>query len=686
MSDLSDGLADKHVRSTMTQNLFRIYHDSMENALSCWLTERNCPYSSDLVTSSSRRTNGVEREWGPNWSNRICSRVCRLDRAYSSVRGRHLTVTEERAASRTLHASIMAFASQWTQNSQERTGNFRALSSRFQSDGRLTANADFDRGPPGSVPSSVSHFERSIQENLWSLARQALNDSVGIPSFRVVFANIIFSLTQRPLDIQEHIGRMDRRSRSSYDIPDIQPDEKASGVAELHELFDNDCAPTFLETALRQMFTFRYQLTRRQRQTAKSSNGARAKTSSTWQMGPISSIQQEPDQIDPVLPKPEYYETFNLLFWLGVMFDTLTAAMHQRPLVISDEDSQVTCVVPSLSRTAPIPSQIDLDGWDVTSDGVRNDTQKSDLWGDLFLHKSGVAGQGSHNVARWPCSYRAAAETLSDATPVKVLLYRRVTHLQTLVYRGAEPECLEGAIQDNLLVYQHWNTTYRRFFLDCVAHHDDLPPRIQSWYVILAGHWHLAAMLLADTVERIDRAGMGMVRPRESRSAIDLVSTLRRENAMAVSSLARCSLARRDRSSFAKLRQFHDAVNEGALLTEPWTVVLVRSFTTAGYILLEGVDISPHAAVHPPPRGDDDDDDPSEISRRHCGFCIDALWCLGRKSDMAFLAARALSNGLDRRLQERRRLQSCIAIPDYGAEDGAPGVYDSVPSMGPVFA
>lgn len=31
----------------------------------------------------------------------------------------------------------------------------------------------------------------------------------------------------------------------------------------------------------------------------------------------------------------------DLLYWLGVMFDTLSTAMHKRPLVISDEDSDI---------------------------------------------------------------------------------------------------------------------------------------------------------------------------------------------------------------------------------------------------------------------------------------------------------------------------------------------------------
>lgn len=100
--------------------------------------------------------------------------------------------------------------------------------------------------------------------------------------------------------------------------------------------------------------------------------------------------------------------------------------------------------------------------------------------------------------------------------PLKVLLFRRISHIQTLIYRGSDGERLEQAVQDAFRAYHHWNDTYRRFMLDCVANHDNLPPRIQSWYVILDGHWHLGAMLLADTLDSIDQAGIGMDLQRES--------------------------------------------------------------------------------------------------------------------------------------------------------------------------
>ena len=566
---LGDSIASEHTRSMMTQNLFRIYHDSMENALGCWLTERNCPYKTTNTLIQSVETllfDGIEMEWGPKWTNRICSRVCRLDRVYSLVQGRRLSAAEDRTASRTLHTTIMAFASQWAQNSQARMG--------FPS-------------------SSVAQHERSIRKTLWNQARHALSDSVRIPSFRVVFANIVLSLAQPPLDVEENI--------------------------EVDDLLDNDCAPVFLETALRQMFSFQYKLARLQRQM------------------PENSIQSSQISKDPILTNTEHRETFNLLFWMGVMFDTLTAAMHQRPPVISDEDSQISCV--SLS-TSSVTKSVDLDGWSMASSHTRTKEKQDNLWGDLFLHKR--APDQAPKLTRWPFSYKEAAEMLSDATPVKVLLFRRITHLQKLIYRNASPEALENDIQGSLSVYQHWNRVYKQFMQDCIINHQSLMPRIQSWYVILSGHWHLATLLLTDTIEEIDQARIGLESRREYREAIGLVTTLRRENALMVSGLAQSSLSALDLPA-AKLRDFHDSVNEVAFLTEPWTSVLIRCFTKAAVFLLTEVDIAPCA----PSKWDS----PSEDTRCHCGNCINALWVLGRKSDMAFLAARSLTGSLHRKVR-----------------------------------
>ncbi|RLL95436.1 hypothetical protein CFD26_100779 [Aspergillus turcosus] len=586
---LSDNISDSYARSMMTQNLIRIYHDSMENALSCWLTEQNCPYNTAVTpyTSTQGPSSKAQAAWGPNWTNRICTRVCRLDRAYSSVRGRNLTAAEEKMASRALHTAIMAFASQWAQK-MPRSNSF-------------------------SPTSPVAQHERVIRETLWNQARRALEDAAGIPSFRVAFANIIFSIGQRPLNVDEDM--------------------------ELHELLENDSAPLFMEAAVRQLFSIRYKLTRLERQKPKSSRRSSPEQSNL----DLPSMADTPrPQTDAFYADPEHQETVNLLFWLVVMFDTLQAAMYQRPLAISDEDSQITSVSPSVSNKPD--SSVDLDGWNITY--TRALKEKQDLWGDFFLHKRAAhQGSGAH-PPRWPCSYEEAAEMLSDASPVKVLLFRQVTRLQTLVYRGASPERLEEIIQKTLRIYQHWNTTYKQFFQSCNANHDDLPPRIQSWYVIVAGHWHLAAMLLADTVKGIDEGRLGLESRREARCAIDFVATLRRDNALAVGAIAQRCLQGRE-SLANRIRFYHDAVNEAAFLTEPWTLVLIRCFAKAAYILLDDVTPS-HGDYGYGYSRTSDEYDPSEYARRNCEFCISALWCLGTKSDMAFVAARSLSNRLDR--------------------------------------
>lgn len=626
----SHTLTAEYNRSTLTENFFRIYHDSMENALSCWLNERNCPYSGIIgrryVKKPTLLSNTMKSEWGPNWSNRICARVCRLDRVSVSIRGRELTAIEEKAASQTLQTVIIAFAAQWLpQRNQSET------SVEFQSfEGRNTS-----RSSGMCHPTSTAH--PPVLEHLWNQARQALNSSADIPSFRIIFANIVFSLTQRPLNVGEQIQSL---SSEKFPRDEVHQMPELTG---LYRVFDADPSHLFLETAVRQLFSYRFKLTMLLRQRSvqykdtrvgpnpRHANRSPLRRSSPNECGSeaMSSGLNAEDQ-----------ETFNLLFWLGIMFDTLTAAMHQRPPIVTDEDSELSCVnLPQRQSPNLNEIDIDLDGMSFGEDIVEG----MDVWGDLFL-SNGQMGQRVRNL-RWPCAYEEAAEILSDAAPVKVLLFRRVGRLQTLVYRGAGRECIEDGIRDAFKVYGQWNCTYGRFLIDCLAYHDKIPPRIQSWYIILAAHWHLGAILLADTLENVDRAHLGHETNRESRLKLDVVSVLRHENAAAVSDIAQCSLRGQDQTS-ARNGFFHDDIDRGAFLAEPWTEVLIRSLTCAGCTLLRKVDVSTHS-IHLP------QNDPSEDARRRCMLCIDALQCLGDKSNMAALAAQTLFDGLQGRTKAR---------------------------------
>jgi len=616
-------LTESTNKSFLTDGLLRIYHDSMENALSCWLTERTCPYTAEGSLVGTRlRTEPREymlREWGPNWSNRIYARVCRLDQVSPAINKRQLSPSEDRAASRALHTAIMSFATQWAQ-SNRRDFNPPTGASRSE-DGSLEferASMSFDDG----ARSISSAFDRSIQEILWHQAYQALQDAVEINSFRVIFAHIIFALTQRPLDVERHLQEFHiqqpadpRGARNSHwEDPGLGAIKTTAGSVTLDQLTELEGPPIFLERATRQLHAYRRQLDAVQRL-----KGA----------DPLSTRDRK---------------TFDMLFWLCIMFDTLSSAMNQRPLVVSDEDSDV-------ARESPWEdSAMDFDELSsVTPESlhgfVSNRESESRLW-DMFFWES---KQRRHRgeISRWPCSYEEAASTLSDAAPIKVLLFRKVTHLQNLQYRKASPRKMEAAINSALRVHRYWNERYGQFISDCVSNHDRLPPRIQSWYIVLAGHWHLAGMLLADIIEMIDDTKMGLHSQTMFRQSTSLALNLRKQNAYAISDLSKSSFPFYE-SSFQRASEFHFALNKGALLTEPWTEVLIRSFGKAGYCL---VDWLPPKTLLDYTAGWGDGADFDEIKTR-CEFCIKALRHLGRKSDMAYLAALLLTSALKERVGE----------------------------------
>ena len=565
-------LSDSFARSNMSEDLLRIYHDSFENALCCWLTENNCPYSGPLKPANPV-VNRLPIEWGPNWSNRICHRICKLERSFAIIRGRPLTKSEDETAGRALNTAIVAFASQWARGS--RCNNMKP-------DTLLTTR----------------QLERSLQEDMYRQAQHVLAGSTGIPSVRVMFAGIIFSITQRPLNVQEHMDMM------NYDVAtrylDVDEREAASTGGydplaqfesdQLKNLLDTEgsCLPA--ESALRQLFSLRYQF---------SVKGERLRNASPAGAGSYVRRRKTPE-----LLSPEDWETCNLLFWLGIMFDTLTAAMVQRPAVVADEDTQVSC-----TPTNSYDSGVSLNR--KGSIKVRGHNQdvwsKLDLWGNLFLRTDAYS-----RASQWPVTFEEAAEILVQATPVKVLLFRHVMNLQSLLYRVAPPERMEEAIEKAIHVYQHWENTYAKFMSNCVAYHDSLPYRLQSWYLMLAGHWHYGVLLLVDAVESMEPI-------LETKSS--MVPIIRRHNALAICRLARRSLQQQQVQDIEPWL-VSESVSEGVFLNEPWTAVLTRSFVKAGYIALNDVDLAllPQQGMNMGPHSG-----PMEYPWRLVGSCIDAL-------------------------------------------------------------
>lgn len=580
----------------LTEGLLQIYQNSFENALSCWMTERTCPYSTktDILLA-----NGATPDW-----NRIYHRASRLDRLTAAIRGRQLTYSEDQAVSRCLNLAIYAFASQWAQSSQRSKTKYPYKAG--MPDDQTYA---FSNGATDDNASANVEFDQVVQTTAWHEARNALQSAGDIESFRVVLAHIVFALTQKPVDLTESL-QTDIDGMSQELEPVSSENECVDLMSKLNLAIETEGPPVHLEKGLRLIHSLRSKMAMLGDHTRTGSGVSRCSTK-------YRAVANRLDAADRA--------TVDLLFWLAVMFDTLSAAMNRRPLVVSDEDSNI---YPSESGQRTEQGNFDTEV-PPTTDG---------LWDKyLFAHQK---ERLQRHPTRWPCSFDQAAAVLCDAAPVKVLLFRKVTRIQTLLSRNSQAPKIEEAIEGALEVCKHWNKLYAPFIRDCLEHHDRLPPRVQSWYTCLTGHWHLATLLLVDLIEIVDDSGLGIEENRAVRMSSEFVARFREDHCRTLSDLARCACPRPD-TTFARSGEFHFAVSEGALLTEPWTAVLIRAFAKAGVILLEledtvafRLDMDGHDAFQ---RADD---------------CVKALWFLGRKSDMALSAAKILGDALRQRRKD----------------------------------
>jgi hypothetical protein len=585
----------------LTEDLLKIYHNSFENALSCWTTERTC-------LSSTRSSLSMINETCPNW-NHIYHRVFRLDRISTNLRGRQLTFAEDQAACKALNLAIYSFATQWGQSSQ--------VGARYPFDGAgitdASADADGAVQPEGEV-------DRVLQTNAWHEARNALQTASDIDSFRVVLGQMVFSLTQKPLetirageDTDPGHGEMHGQDGSQLEV-DQELDVCEDLLSKLNIAID-DRPQTHLAQGLRLIHSLRSRMmmwNNNQRQQAGGLRYGKQYRSSTGQL----------DDMDRA--------AVDLLFWLGVMLDTLSAAIGKRPLVVSDEDSDI------------YPNEPERMGTN-SEEGVLKAKSANGLW-DTHL----FARQDSRlqkDPIRWPCSFDQAVALLCDAAPVKVLLFRKVTRIQTLLARGIHGTKIEAALSTALSVHEHWTRLYAPFLRDCIQYHDQLPPRIQSWYICLAAHWHLATLLLADWIEVVDDSKLGLTKPSKQRSYDDLVASFRVENCQTVSDIAN-AICPRSNASFVQSRNFHFTFDHRPRRNEPWIVIVIRVFAKASVILLESdalLSLSDKTCKR-------------DYIFKQAEDCVRALWYLGKTSDVALSAAKILEAAF-RRIPSRERCQ-----------------------------
>lgn len=153
--------------------------------------------------------------------------------------------------------------------------------------------------------------------------------------------------------------------------------------------------------------------------------------------------------------------------------------------------------------------------------------------------------------------------------------------------------------------------------------------------------------MFADLLDFIHENSLGGQDKSASRIEQNIASQIRKHSSGELADLARVATPATLDSTLGvpQMPDFHHAVNEGTLLTEPWTMIPIRAFTKAGLIFLDAAE-----ELSSSTGGFVQDGDGDSFTRNveQAEDCIKGLWLLGKKSDMARKIAETLSGALVR--------------------------------------
>lgn len=565
-------------RNLISESLIRIYHDVLENNLACWLAEDTCPYRMEKRRQQDLPLQKVSAgetkpEWGADWSNRMYRRVKRLDRVAQATKLIRLSCLENRAVSKALDLVVIAFATQWAQGK------------------RRTEKLDPDDwGNTDDESEFGDEFERNLQYSVWEQARKALQDVADLECFRVVYAELVFGLIQKPWIAEE------------YDLTpmDEHQDMKSAILSQVTEIIAQGGPPIFLEKGTRMIHALKAQF---EAQTAAARRNCIRKVNGQGQ--PLNKFTLEDTK------------TVGLLYWMAVMFDTVSSSMNERPVVVGDDECEHDDSLGKLRDEGETP--------------ILNRKWKLDLYAQDDPEKP--------TQLHWPCAYEDATRSVARSAAVKVLLFRYISYLQIAIRKNEHGQPLEDIIQATTVVYRYWNKTHGALFRDLTKNFDTLPARIKSWFPCIAIPWHLGSLMFADVIDFVDENHLGVERARAERTATNMALRIRRSSATELADLAVVAAPQDTNAcSEEQLQNFHFAVSNSPLLTEPWTILLIRAFTKAAVFHLgEADDMHKHEKSV---LGYESDEFLASVRRGKS--CVKALWLLGSKAEMAKAIAKVL--------------------------------------------
>ncbi|TGJ81099.1 hypothetical protein E0Z10_g7654 [Xylaria hypoxylon] len=514
-------------------------------------------------------------------------RVKLLDRVAQSTGLVQITYAENQTASKALNLVIMAFATQWAQGNRRREQMFPTSLDTLDPARSEDMAGDF-----------VDEFEECFQHSLWEQAKKALEDVASLESYRVVYAELIFGLIQRPWVTNDYSKTSVLRPSKNNSFRDIK-----TWLPQIMEIMSQDGPPVYTDRASRKMRTLKCRF--------------EASEVGLLRSNYAYSSQQQEDAISKITS--EHRGTIGLLYWLAVMFDTVSSSMNERPVALADEECQHDAAYSSSATTAQ-PTNY---RWNLKLFAQDNLTKPSTL--------------------SWPCPYESSVKAVTRSAAVKVLLFRYVSYLQSAMRKRERGHIIEEIIQKTTQIYRYWNVTHGAFFRSLIKNYESVPVRIKSWFPCIHIPWHLGALMFADLIEFVDQNGLGIEDASLERLNVSLATRIRKSSAVELSDLARVTTPREfGNMPIEQLPGYHFAVNEGSILTEPWTVLLIRAFTKASIF---------HLSVAENLRQQEwailgQESDEYKESLRRCDTCIKALWFLGRKSEMARSLGKMLAEVL----------------------------------------
>ncbi|KAI1755938.1 hypothetical protein F4782DRAFT_375502 [Xylaria castorea] len=593
----------------ITESLLKIYHDVLENNFACWLAEDTCPYKMQTRRSRLRPfldatapiSEGVSAtaEWDPVRSNSMYRRVKQLDRVAQSTGLIQLTYAENQATSKVLNLVIIAFAAQWAQ------GRRRKENMSSTSPGTLDPAWSEDM-----ADEFADEFEQSFQHSLWEQAKKALQDVAGLESYRIVYAELIFGLIQRPWATSDYPRTGFPRLCENSSIRDMK-----TLLPQIMEIISQDGPPVYTERAGRKMQALKFHFEANETGSLRSNYDF----SSRQQIDAASKMNSEERG------------TIGRLYWLAVMFDTISSSMNERPVALADEDCQ--------------------------HDGAYNSPDTIDRPTNYRWNLRLFAQDDPTNpsILSWPCPYDSAVKAINRSAAVKVLLFRYVSYLQNNLRKQERGHIIGEIIQNATQIYRYWNVTHGAFFRSLIENYDTVPVRIKAWFPCIHIPWHLGSLMLADLIEFVDQNGLGTEDASLNRLSLSLATRIRKSSAVELSDLARVTTPREIcNMPTEQLPGYHFAVNEGSILTEPWTMLLIRAFTKASIF---------HLSVAEDLRRQEwiilgQESEEYKESLKRSDTCIKALWFLGRKSEMARSLSKVLAGVLRSQEAERTSQQA----------------------------